>query len=218
MEIINFSENNSLIVQYLSELRDVEIQKDSLRFRNNISRIGHLMAYEISKSLHYSSKQIQTPYCKTPMQICDEKIVLGTILRAGLPMHQGFLDSFDKAENAFISAYRKRSDDGHVEILTEYISTPSLENKTLILCDPMLATGLSMEHSYKALLKNGTPKNLHIACVIASEQAVEHIKEAFKDIENVTIWLGVIDPELNERSYIIPGLGDAGDLCFGEKL
>lgn len=218
MKIINFAEQNSVINQFMKELRSVDIQKDSMRFRRNIERIGEVMAYEVSKTLHYSSQTITTPLAPMEMPIADDKIVLGTILRAGMPLHDGLFHYFDNAENAFISAYRQYTNDSHteLEIIVEYMASPSLEGKVLILPDPMLATGGSMELSYQALLKNGTPKQVHLCSVIASQKAVDYLQSVMP--EDVTLWVGAIDPILNEHKYIVPGLGDAGDLCFGEKL
>lgn len=218
MKVINLSEQNSLVCQFLKELRSQDIQKDSMRFRRNIERIGEVMAYEISKTLDYAEETIQTPLAPCTLNVPQDKIVLGTILRAGMPLHDGMFHYFDKAENAFISAYRIYKDEAHteVDIVVEYMASPSLEGKTLILPDPMLATGGSMELSYQALLKNGTPKKVILASVIATEQAIEFLQKTMP--EDVTLWVGAIDPILNEHKYIVPGLGDAGDLCFGEKL
>lgn len=217
MKIINLSENNSVLNHYLKEIRSVEIQGDSMRFRRNMERIGEIMAYEISKSMRYITEDIQTPLGIAPTNIIDEKIVVATILRAGLPFHQGFLSYFDRAENSFVSAYRKYKDALKFDIFIEYIASPELDGKTLIITDPMLATGSSMELAYGALLTKGKPAQVHIATVIASKQAVKYIKKHFEGT-NVTFWTAAIDPELNEHSYIIPGLGDAGDLAYGEKL
>jgi uracil phosphoribosyltransferase len=201
-------------------MRSVDIQKDSMRFRRNIERIGEIMAVEISKQLTYAVEQVQTPLAIADMEIPQDQVVLGTLLRAGLPMHQGFLNMFDKAENAFISAYRRetigRRGEMQIEIVSEYLAAPSIEGKTLILVDPMLATGLSMEVGYKALLKHGTPKNVHIACLFGTPQAINYLQETMP--EDCTLWCAVIDPILNPHKYIVPGLGDAGDLCFGAKL
>ena len=220
MKVINLSEQPSLLNQYLKEMRSVDIQKDSMRFRRNIERIGEIMAYEISKHLTYSVEQVQTPLAIADMEIPQDQVVLGTLLRAGLPMHQGFLNMFDKAENAFISAYRRetigRRGEMQIEIVSEYLAAPSIEGKTLILVDPMLATGLSMEVGYKALLKHGTPKNVHIACLFGTPQAINYLQETMP--EDCTLWCAVIDPILNPHKDIVPGLGDAGDLCFGCKL
>lgn len=220
MKVINLSEQASLLNQYLKEMRSVDIQKDSMRFRRNIERIGEIMAYEISKHLTYSVEPVQSPLAVAHMEVPQDKVVLGTVLRAGLPMHQGFLNMFDHAENAFISAYRKetigRRGNDTIEIVSEYMAAPSIEDKTLILVDPMLATGLSMEVAFKALLNHGTPKQVHVACIFGTPQAIQYLTENMP--ENVTLWCAVIDPVLNEHKYIVPGLGDAGDLCFGGKL
>ncbi len=217
MQIYNLSERNSLLNNFLKEIRDKNIQKDSMRFRRNMERIAYIMAYEISKKLNYTTETIQTPLTETTINTPNDKIVVASILRAGIPFHNGILDFFDKAESAFISAYRKY-DETHInfEIFVEYIASPSLTNKTLILCDPMLATGGSMELSYKALLSKGLPAHIHIVSVIASQKAIDFVKQHLP--ENATIWVAAIDPVLNEHSYIVPGLGDAGDLAFGEKL
>ena len=220
MRVINLSEKPSLLNQYLKELRNVDVQKDSMRFRRNIERIGEIMAVEISKDLTYAVEQVQTPLAVADMLVPQDQVVLGTLLRAGLPMHQGFLNMFDKAENAFISAYRKetvgRRGETEIEIVSEYLAAPNIEGKTLILVDPMLATGLSMEVAYKALLSHGTPKHVHVACLFGTPQAINYLSENMP--EDTTLWCAVIDPVLNEKKYIVPGLGDAGDLCFGEKL
>jgi uracil phosphoribosyltransferase len=220
MKVINLSEQPSLLNQYLKEMRSVDIQKDSMRFRRNIERIGEIMAYEISKHLTYSVEQVQTPLAVAHMEVPQDEVVLGTVLRAGLPMHQGFLNMFDHAENAFISAYCKetigRRGDDKIEIVSEYMAAPSVEGKTLLLVDPMLATGLSMEVAFKALLSHGTPKNVHVACIFGTPQAIQYLSDNMP--ENATLWCAVIDPVLNEHKYIVPGLGDAGDLCFGRKL
>jgi len=217
MKVINLSENNSILNHYLKEIRSVEIQGDSMRFRRNMERIGEIMAYEISKSMNFVSEEVETPLGFAPINTIDEKIVISTILRAGLPFHQGFLSYFDRAENAFVSAYRKYKNEVKFDIHIEYIASPDLTNKTLIITDPMLATGSSMELAHVALLTKGQPVNVHIATVIASKQAVNYLKKNYAG-SNVTLWAAAIDPKLNEHSYIIPGLGDAGDLAFGEKL
>jgi len=218
MKVINLSEQNSIISQFLKELRSTDIQGDSMRFRRNIERIGEIMAYEISKELTYAEETIQTPLAPCTLSTPQDRIVLGTILRAGMPLHDGMFKFFDRAENAFISAYRKYTDATctDVDIVVEYMAAPSLDGKTLILPDPMLATGGSMELSYQALLRNGQPKRVFLASVIATEQAVRFLQERMP--EDVVLYVGAIDPILNERKYIVPGLGDAGDLCFGEKL
>jgi uracil phosphoribosyltransferase len=216
MKIINFAESNSILNQYVAEIRNVEIQNDRLRFRRNIERIGEIMAYEISKSLSYSPKDVQTPLGTATINTPDNALVLSTILRAGLPFHQGFLHYFDYAENAFVSAYRKYKDTLKFDIHIEYIASPRIDEKTLIITDPMLATGGSMELSYQAMLTKGHPAEIHIASIIASRQAVDHIAETFPS-DKTTVWCAAIDPEINAHSYIIPGLGDAGDLAYGEK-
>lgn len=216
MNIVNLAESNSVLNQYVAEIRDVNIQQDKMRFRRNIERIGEIMAYEISKKLHYAALQVETPLGTATTWVPDNQIVLATILRAGLPFHQGFLNYFDKAENAFVSAYRKYKDTLKFDIHIEYIASPSIEGKTLILADPMLATGGSMELSYRAMLTKGTPAEIHVASVIASEQAVDYVAKRLP-ADRTTIWCAAIDPVLDEHSYIVPGLGDAGDLAFGEK-
>lgn len=216
MKVVNFEETNSVISQYVAELRDIDIQKDSLRFRRNVERIGEIMAYEISKTFHYSTKDIQTPLGIAPTNVPDEEVVISTILRAGLAFHQGFLRYLDHAENAFVSAYRKYKNPQDFDIHIEYIASPSLDNKTLIICDPMLATGSSMELAYEALLTKGHPQRLHVAGIIASKQALKSLKKKLP--ENTTIWVATVDDALNEHAYIVPGLGDAGDLAYGAKL
>lgn len=216
MKVINFADQKSLVNQYLTEMRDTNVQSDPLRFRRNLERIGQIMAYEISKTLNYSSKAITTPLADTESPIVSDRVVLATIFRAGVPFHQGFLSYFDYAENAFVSAYRKYKEKENFEVCIEYLASPNLDGKTLILCDPMLATGASMELSYKALLTKGNPAHIHVASVIASKQAVEYIKKVFP-AEKTTLWMGAIDAEINAHSYIVPGLGDAGDLAYGVK-
>lgn len=219
MKIINLSESNSIINQYLAETRDVDYQKNRLLFRNNIQRIGELEAYEISKQLDYETKDVTTPLGISQVNVPADKIVLATIFRAGLPFHNGFLNIFDHAGNAFVSAYREYTDEEHhnIGVHVEYLATPSIDGKTLIIADPMLATGASMELGYKAFLTKGTPKRIHVACVIASPEGIEHIKKTFPE-DKTTIWCAAIDPGLNQHQYIVPGFGDAGDLCYGEKL
>ncbi|MDH6307042.1 uracil phosphoribosyltransferase [Parabacteroides sp. PF5-5] len=216
MKIVNLGESNSILNRFVSELRDVTIQTDRLRFRRNIERIGEIMAYEISKDFSYSSKDILSPLGVAPMNTPDDKVVISTILRAGLPYHQGFLSYLDHAENAFVSAYRKYKDRLNFDIHIEYIASPNLTGKTLIITDPMLATGSSMEMAYEALTTKGQPSHVHIASVIASKQAIDYIKNKMSD-KKTTIWVAAVDDELDEHSYIVPGLGDAGDLAYGEK-
>ena len=216
MIIINLGDNNSILNQFVAELRDIHIQKDRLRFRRNIERIGEIMAYEISKKFDYHPQEIESPLGYASMQLPQQDIVISTILRAGLPFHQGFLNYLDYAENAFVSAYRKYEDQINFNIQIEYIASPRIEGKTLLITDPMLATGSSMELAYEALLTKGRPKHIHIASIIASQQAIEYIKKKMPDSQT-TVWVAAIDSQLNDHSYIIPGLGDAGDLSFGEK-
>ena len=219
MKVINFAETHSILNQYVAELRDVNIQTDRMRFRRNIERIGELMAYEMSKELTYSVKPVQTPLGMAEACTPDDDLVIATVFRAGLPLHQGFLNVFDKAGNAFVSAYRYYKDEEHrvIDVHVEYIATPDLTDKTVLLVDPMLATGESMELAYKAFLSKSHPGRLLIACVIASRQGVEHLQALFPG-DDVTLWCAAIDPELNERKYIVPGLGDAGDLAYGDKM
>ena len=219
MKIINLSDNNSIVNQYLAELRDVNYQQNRLLFRNNITRIGEMMAYEISKTLSYKARDVTTPLGTARVNMPTDKIVLATIFRAGLPFHTGFLNVFDHAGNAFVSAYREYTDDSHTEvgIHVEYLATPSIDDKTLIIADPMLATGGSMELGYKAFLTHGTPKRIHVACVIAAPDGIEHVKNSLP-ADRTTVWCAAIDPALNEHKYIVPGFGDAGDLCYGGKM
>ncbi len=216
MKIHDLSADNSLLNQYLKEIRSVDIQGDSMRFRRNLERMGEIAAYEISKTLIYREEHITTPLAETTVNTIREPIVIATILRAGLPFHQGFLSYLDGAENAFVSAYRQYTSETDFYIHTEYIASPDLTDKTLIICDPMLATGASMEVAYQALLKKGTPAHVHLASVIATEQAIEYLQPLMP--EDVTLWTIAIDPILNPHKYIVPGLGDAGDLAYGEKL
>lgn len=218
MKVINLADSASVLNQYVAELRDVQIQTDRMRFRRNLERIGELMAYEMSKQLTYSPKPVQTPLGTATALTPDDDLVVGTVFRAGLPLHTGFLNIFDRAGNAFVSAYRyyKDKECRQVDVHIEYIATPALTGKTLLLVDPMLATGESMELAYKAFCTKGVPSRLLIACVIASRQGVEHLQRLFPG-DDVQLWCAAIDPELNARSYIVPGLGDAGDLAFGEK-
>ena len=218
MKVVNLSEHNSVLNMYLREIRDVEIQKDPLRFRRNIERIGEVMAIEVSKALSYEQTNVQTPLGVAPVNTISDNLVLATILRAGLPLHQGFLNIFDRAENAFLSAYRRVNDKGELEIVAEYMAAPSIEGKTLIVADPMLATGMSMEVGYLALLRHGKPKHTHLCCTIATPQAIDYLRESLKDSPDVTVWCAAMDPVLNDKKYIVPGLGDAGDLCYGIKI
>lgn len=205
----------SIANQYVAQLRDVNVQSDRLRFRRNMERIGECIGYELSKVLEYEEQRIETPLGVAPTQLPADEIVLATILRAGLPLHQGLLNVFDDAGNAFVSAYRKHHKDGTFEIEVEYLSCPDLDGKVLVVCDPMLATGASMVLATKALLEFGKPKGLHFVGAIAARLGLEHVQRHFP---NAHIWLGDLDEELTAKSYIVPGLGDAGDLSYGAKL
>ncbi len=215
MKIINLSEGNSILDQFICEIRDITVQKDQMRFRRNIERIGEIMAYEISKELDYKEVKITTPNSDALQSVPQDNVVLGTILRAGLPLHTGFHNYFDHAENAFVSAFRKYTSENEFDVIVEYLASPRLDGKTLILVDPMLATGISADLSYRALLTKGKPAKTVFACVIASQQAVDYVISHFP--EDTILYCAAIDPILNEHAYIVPGLGDAGDLCFGEK-
>lgn len=217
MELINLGEQNSVFNQFIAEIRDVSIQTDPLRFRKNIERIGEIFAYEISKHLDYVPREVTTPLGVANVNVPSSFPILATILRAGLPLHQGLLNYFDKSGNAFISAYRKYIGQKDFVIEFEYIASPSLENKVVILSDPMLATGSSLEISYHALLQKGKPRHVHLAAIIASKAGVDYVMNHLPS-ENCTLWVGAIDEGLNDHSYIVPGLGDAGDLAYGEKL
>lgn len=216
MKVIDFAEHNSLISQYMTEMRDVNIQKDMLRFRRNLERVGEIMAYEISKTLDYRTVETLTPLDVAKTCVIDSQVVLATIFRAGVPFHHGFLNYFDNAQNAFVSAYRKYKEKENFDVCIEYLASPRLDGKTLILADPMLATGASMELSYRALLTKGNPAHIHVASVIASRHAVDYICEKFP-ADRTTVWIGAIDEHINAHSYIVPGLGDAGDLAYGVK-
>lgn len=213
--IHNLSEQNSIFSQFISEIRDKSIQKDAMRFRRNLERIGEVLGYELSKKLSYSKQETITPLGVSASELLDEQPVIATILRAGLPLHQGVLNYFDKAENSFISAYRKHHKSGEFEIHVDYLASPSIEGKTLIITDPMLATGQSMLTVYKALLQMGSPKKIHLVIAIASQEAVDVVMS--KMPRNTELWVGAIDSELTAQSYIVPGLGDAGDLAYGKK-
>ena len=218
MEVIIFSERPSVINQYMAELRDKKYQQNRLLFRNNIQRIGQLMAFELSKTLDYRPKTVTTPLGTLDILLPHDELVIATVLRAGLPFHEGFLQVFDHADNAFVSAYRMYTNREHTEVgvHTEYMASPSVKNKTLLIVDPMLATGGSMAASIEALQKTGKPRKIHICCVIATPEGIEVVKEALP--ENATIWCAAIDPGMNVQKYIVPGFGDCGDLCYGEKL
>ena len=206
----------SILNKFVSEIRSETAQKDMMRFRRNIERIGEIIAYELSQKLSYKNDTITTPLGTKIVQTPEKNTVLCSILRAGLPLHSGLLNYFDDAENAFISAYRKHISETEFEIKVEYFASPSLDDKILILADPMLATGQSLASVYEGMKQNGTPKEIHIACVIGSNEGIEYIQKHFP--ENTTLWIATVDEKLNDKGYIVPGLGDAGDLCFGEKL
>lgn len=215
--IRNLGAQNSIFNQYISEIRDSVIQQDHLRFRYNMERLGGIFAYEISRTMEYETREVVTSLGIAEVPVLKQTPVLGTILRAGLPLHKGLLNVFDKADNAFVSAYRRHTKDGGFDIQVEYVSSPDLTGRELILCDPMLATGASLVLSYKALLHKGKPKHTHIVTLIASTEGVEYIKR-YLSSEEVTLWVGAIDEELTAQAYIVPGLGDAGDLAFGSKI
>ena len=219
MEIINFSEQNSVINQYMAELRDKNHQKNRLTFLHNVQRIVEMMAYELSKTLEYKPKTVKTPLGTLDIPLLkEEDMVIATVLRAGLPFHQGFLNVFDGADNAFVSAFRMYINREHTEVgvHAEYIATPSVKGRTLLIVDPMLATGGSLAAAIEALLQAGKPKKIHVCCIIAAPEGIEVVKEALPD--NATIWCASIDEGMNEQKYIVPGFGDCGDLCYGEKL
>lgn len=217
MKVINLGEKSSSLNSFVAQLRDKDLQKDSLRFRTNLERLGQIFGYEISKTLNYKERDVVTPLGTAHLSVPDEQVVVATIMRAGLPLHEGVLSCFDSAENAFVAAYRKYDNEGEFHIHTEYCTCPDLTGKTVILADTMLATGSSVEVAYEVLLKEGGQfANLHLVCPFASAQAVEYLKK--KMPENAVLWVAAIDPELTSHSYIVPGLGDAGDLCYGPKL
>jgi uracil phosphoribosyltransferase len=215
--IHNLALQNSIFNQFVAEIRDSTIQKDSMRFRRNLERMGEIFAYEISKSLTYKDVLTTTPLGEANSKVLDSQPVIATILRAGLPLHIGLLNYFDQAQNAFVSAYRRHHKDNTFEIALEYVACPDLTGKTLILCDPMLASGASMALTYKALLEKGIPTHTHIVTAIASQEGIKYLRANLPNL-NYTIWCGAIDEELTAHSYIVPGLGDAGDLAFGSKL
>lgn len=218
MILHDFSNEKSILNQFIAEIRDVSIQKDMMRFRKNIGRIGTILGYELSKTLNYKNNTVTTPLGKKVVHLPSDKLVLCSVLRAGLPLHQGLLNIFDTSENGFISAYRKRSNDSPdiFEIVIEYLAAPNLDNKILLLIDPMLATGKTLENVYKALKNHGNPKQIHIISVIGSKPGVAYASSIFP--KNTHLWIATIDDVLNTKSYIVPGLGDAGDLSFGLKL
>ena len=214
--VYNLSKEPSIINQFVAELRDVDVQKDRMRFRRNLIRLGEIFAYEISRKMNFSLREVTTPLGIANVPVLAEQPIVGTILRAGLPLHEGILNFFDNADNAFISAYRKHHKDGSFDIKLEYVSSPALKDRILILCDPMLATGSSIVMTYKALMEKGIPRQTHIVSALASTQGIEHVKSQLPN--HVTIWTAAIDEELTAQAYIVPGLGDAGDLAYGLKL
>ena len=216
MKFTNFANHDTLINNYIREIRSVDIQRDPMRFRTNLERIGSMMAYEISKTLDYTSVDVQTPLGIAHTRVIADDIVVASILRAGLPMHNGMLQVLDRAENCFVSAYRKYSDEQHFNVHIEYLASPRIDGKIVILCDPMLATGSSMSLAYHAILTKGKPKRVIIASIVAAEPAIEYLKANIHE-DNVDVWCAVVDSSLNEHAYIVPGIGDAGDLAFGEK-
>ena len=217
MQIHYLGKQHTILNQFISELRDVEIQRDPMRFRRNIERVGEILCYELSKTLEYRTKTVQTPLGTTTMSVPVSPLVLCSVLRAGLPLHQGLLNYFDRAENAFISAYRHHPDGGDAfEVIVKYFAAPSLDGKTLLLTDPMLATGKTLENVLAALKAHGEPSQIHILSVIGSKKGVAHVKKVFP--EDTHLWIAAVDDTLSSKGYIIPGLGDAGDLAFGEKL
>jgi uracil phosphoribosyltransferase len=217
MKINILGESNSIFNQFIAEIRDEVVQKDPMRFRKNLQRLGEIFAIEISKVMEFEPTDVKTPLGVAKVPTLVQQPVLATILRAGLPVQQGLLNIFDHAENAFISAYRKYDEAGEFHIEFEYLATPLLDGKDVILSDPMLASGASMEIGYHALIKKGIPKHVHLVAVIASKQGVEHVAQHITS-DNVTLWIGAVDPEMTPMSYIVPGLGDAGDLAFGSKI
>ena len=217
MIIHNFENQNSVLNQFIAEIRDRNIQKDAMRFRRNIERIGEILSYELSKSLNYKNTTLETPFGSKDVALSYNNLILCSVLRAGLPLHQGLLNYFDKAENAFISAYRHHPQGSdEFEVIVKYFASPSLANKTLVLTDPMLATGKTLENTFNALKSHGIPKQIHIISVIGSKEGVEYVKKIFP--KDTHLWIATIDDKLNDKGYIIPGIGDAGDLAFGVKL
>lgn len=217
MKVINLVNHSSVINSHMAQLRDVTIQGNRTLFRRNLERIARAMAYEVSRTLDYSDKIITTPLGTKAVPTYDDRIVVGTVLRAGLAFHEGFLDTFDQADSAFVAAYREEGSKEDIRIHVNYIAAPDLNGCTFLMVDPMLATGGSLELSYKAFLSHGTPAKLHICCAIAAQEGIDHLCRVFPE-DDITLWVAVVDPELNDEAYIVPGLGDAGDLSFGPKL
>jgi len=214
--IHNFSKTNSIYNNFLAQLRDLKVQKDRMRFRRNLERLGEITAYEISKKLEFQNSAVYSPLGVAEMNTIEEQPIIATILRAGLPLHQGFINYFDSADNCFISAYRKHTNNEDFDVEIEYLASPSIDGKVVILTDPMIASGASMVLAYRALLSKGKPKHVHVVGVISSLEGINYVKKHMP--ENTTIWIGAIDEEMTAQSYIVPGLGDAGDLAFGEKM
>ncbi|MFR1987103.1 MAG: uracil phosphoribosyltransferase [Prevotellamassilia sp.] len=217
MKVINLGNHSSVINSHMAQLRDVTIQGNRTLFRRNLERIARAMAYEVSRTLDYSDKIITTPLGTKAVPTYDDRIVVGTVLRAGLAFHEGFLDTFDQADSAFVAAYREEGSKEDIRIHVNYIAAPDLNGCTFLMVDPMLATGGSLELSYKAFLSHGTPAKLHICCAIAAQEGIDHLCRVFPE-DDITLWVAAVDPELNDEAYIVPGLGDAGDLSFGPKL
>ncbi len=217
MTIINLGDGNSVLNQFVAEIRDKDIQKNQMRFRRNLERIGEIFAYEISRTLTYKTAEVTTPLGISECRVPSDSIVLATILRAGLPLHEGILNIFDRAQNAFVAAYRKYGKDNKFDIKLEYVTSPSVEGKVLVIADTMLATGASLVLTYHKLLEKGTPVHTHLVCPIASSYGVEYLSKSLPH-KTVTLWTAAVDEELTNKSYIVPGLGDAGDLAFGDKL
>lgn len=217
MKVINLGDRSSVINSYMAQLRDVNIQENRTLFRRNLERIARAMAYEVSRTLNYTEKTITTPLGTKQVPTYDDRIVVGTVLRAGLAFHEGFLDTFDQADSGFVAAYREEGSREELKIHVNYLAAPNISGSTFLMVDPMLATGGSLELSYKAFLSHGTPAKLHICCAIAAQEGIDHLKKVFPD-DDITLWVAAIDPELNDQAYIVPGLGDAGDLSFGPKL
>lgn len=217
MKIVNLGATASVVNCYMAQLRDADYQKNRALFRGNMRRIGHAMAYELSRTLNYSPKFVVTPLGTKTVETYDDHIVVGTVLRAGLAFHEGFLDTFDQADAGFVAAYREEGHKDDIRIHLEYMAAPRLDGSTFLLVDPMLATGGSIELAWKTFLRLGTPRRLHLCCVIASREGIDHLQRVFPE-DNVTLWVAAIDDELNDAAYIVPGLGDAGDLSFGEKI
>lgn len=217
MKVINLGAQNSILCRYVAQLRDVDYQQNRTLFRQNLTRVGHVMAYEISRTMRYVPQDVRTPLGTAQVNLPDEHVVVGTVLRAGLAFHQGFLDVFDAADAAFVAAYREEGSKEDLQIKLDYLATPRLDGATFLLVDPMLATGGSLVLAYKAFLGGGLPSKLHLCVAIAAQEGIERLQRTFP-FDDVTLWTAAIDPELNAQAYIVPGLGDAGDLSFGIKL